>query len=125
VIVYLVAAFGCGFAGAVFYLNAIRIQPDAAFTVNWTAYMLFIVVIGGIGTIEGPILGTAIFFVMQEMLADYGAWYLVSLGGVAVVVMLVSPGGLWSLLGRRFDVGLFPVQRRLRVRPATQPASPP
>jgi branched-chain amino acid transport system permease protein len=125
VIVYLVAAFGCGFAGAVFYLNAIRIQPDAAFTVNWTAYMLFIVVIGGIGTIEGPILGTAIFFVMQEMLADYGVWYLVSLGGVAVAVMLVSPGGLWSLLGRRFDVGLFPVQRRLRMRPATQPASPP
>jgi branched-chain amino acid transport system permease protein len=113
VIVYLVASLGCGLAGAVFYLNAIRIQPDAAFTVNWTAYMIFIVVIGGIGTIEGPILGTAIFFVLQELLADYGVWYLIALGAVAVAVVLVAPGGLWSLVQRRFDVRLFPVQRRL------------
>ncbi len=115
VIVYLVAAFGCAFAGAVVYLNLIRLQPDAAFTVNWTVYMIFIVVIGGIGTIEGPILGTAVFFVMQELLADYGVWYLVALGAVAVVVMLVAPGGLWSLVLRRFDLRLFPVQRRLRM----------
>ena len=113
VIVYLVAAFGCAFAGAVVYLNLLRIQPDAAFTVNWTVYMIFIVVIGGIGTIEGPIVGTAVFFVLQELLADYGVWYLVALGAVAVSVMLVAPGGLWSLVLRRFDVRLFPVQRRL------------
>jgi branched-chain amino acid transport system permease protein len=120
VIVYLVAAFGCAFAGAVVYLNLLRIQPDAAFTVNWTAYMIFIVVIGGIGTIEGPILGTAVFFVLQELLADYGVWYLVALGAVAVFVMLVAPGGLWSLVLRRFDLRLFPVQRRLRLQAGTQ-----
>jgi branched-chain amino acid transport system permease protein len=113
VIVYLVAAFGCGLAGAVIYLSLLRIQPNAAFSVNWTAYMLFIVVIGGIGTIEGPIVGTAVFFVLRELLADYGVWYLVTLGGVAVVVMLWAPGGIWSLVQRRFDAQLFPVQRRL------------
>jgi branched-chain amino acid transport system permease protein len=114
VIVYLVAAFGCAFAGGVVYLNLLRIQPDAAFTVNWTVYMIFIVVIGGIGTIEGPILGTAVFFVLQELLADYGVWYLIALGAVAVAVMLWAPGGLWSLVLRRFDLRLFPVQRRVR-----------
>jgi branched-chain amino acid transport system permease protein len=113
VIVYLVAAFGCAFAGAVIYLNLLRIQPDAAFSINWTVYMIFIVVIGGIGTIEGPIVGTAVFFVLQELLADYGTWYLVALGAVAVVVMLWAPGGLWSLVQRRVDLRLFPVQRRL------------
>jgi branched-chain amino acid transport system permease protein len=115
VIVYLVAAFGCGLAGGVIYLSLLRIQPNAAFSVNWTAYMLFIVVIGGIGTIEGPIVGTAVFFVLRELLADYGVWYLVTLGGVAVVVMLWAPGGIWSLVQRRFDAQLFPVQRRLRL----------
>jgi branched-chain amino acid transport system permease protein len=119
VIVYLVAAFGCAFAGGVIYLNLLRIQPDAAFTVNWTVYMIFIVVIGGIGTIEGPILGTAVFFVMQELLADYGVWYLVALGAVAVVVMLWAPGGLWSLVTRRADLSFFPIQRRLHFVPAT------
>jgi branched-chain amino acid transport system permease protein len=118
VIVYLVAAFGCAFAGAVVYLNLLRIQPDAAFTVNWTVYMIFIVVIGGIGTIEGPILGTALFVVLQELLADYGTWYLIALGAVAVVVMLWAPGGLWSLVLRRFDLRLFPVQRRVHFGPA-------
>jgi branched-chain amino acid transport system permease protein len=122
VIVYLIAAFGCAFAGAVIYLNLLRIQPDAAFSVNWTVYMIFIVVIGGIGTIEGPIVGTAVFFVLQELLADYGVWYLVALGAVAVFVMLVAPGGLWSLVLRRFDLRLFPVQRRLRM--AAVPALP-
>lgn len=115
VIVYLVAALGCGLVGAVIYLDLLRLQPDAAFSVNWTADMIFIVVIGGIGTIEGPILGTAVFFVLRELLADYGVWYLVTLGSVAVLVMLFTPGGLWNLLLRRVDARFFPVQRRLRL----------
>jgi hypothetical protein len=43
---------------------------------DWTAYVIFIVVIGGIGTIEGPILGVLVFFILQSLLADYGSWYL-------------------------------------------------
>jgi branched-chain amino acid transport system permease protein len=121
VLVYLVAAFGCGTAGALIYLNLLRIQPDAAFSVNWTAYIIFIVVIGGIGTIEGPIVGTAVFFLMRELLSDYGVWYLVALGAVAVVVMLFAPGGLWSLVTRRVDPRLFPLQRRLLARPVPEP----
>jgi len=115
--VYLIAAFGCALAGAVIYLNLLRIQPDAVFSINWTAYMIFIVVIGGIGTIEGPIIGTSIFVVMRELLTDYGTWYLVALGSVAVVVMIISPGGLWNLVLRRFDLRFFPVEQRLRVTP--------
>lgn len=113
VIVYLIAAFGCAFTGAVIYLALLRIQPNAAFSINWTAFMIFIVVIGGIGTLEGPIIGTAIFFVLQELLVDYGTWYLVALGAVAVGVMLWAPGGIWNLITRRHDVSMFSVQRRL------------
>jgi branched-chain amino acid transport system permease protein len=124
VIVYLVAAFGCGSAGALIYLNLLRIQPRAAFSISWTAFIIFIVVIGGIGTIEGPIVGTAVFFVTRELLADYGTWYLVALGGIAVIVMLLAPGGLWSIVQRRFDLRFFPVQRRVRlgVSPRPEPA---
>jgi branched-chain amino acid transport system permease protein len=122
IVVFLVAAFGCAFAGAVIYLNLLRIQPTAAFSVNWTAYMIFIVVIGGIGTIEGPIVGTAVFFLLQELFSDYGTWYLVALGAVAVVVMLWAPGGVWSLVLRRFDLRFFPLERRLHI--AASPAIP-
>jgi branched-chain amino acid transport system permease protein len=124
VIVYLIAAFGCAIAGAVMYLNLLRVQPEAVFSINWTADMIFIVVIGGIGTIEGPIVGTAIFFFLRELLSDYGVWYLVALGGVAVLVMVWSPSGLWGAVVRRFDLRLFPVHRRLRLARAASDSSP-
>lgn len=116
IVVWVVAAFGCGIAGAVIYLNLLRVQPDAAYSVNWSAYMIFIVVIGGIGTIEGPIVGTIIFFVLQQRLSEYGAWYLILLGAVAVVAAVWIRGGIWGVLARRFGLQLFPVQRRLRPR---------
>ena len=66
-----------GMVGALIHLQTARISPDAAFSVlDWTAYVIFIVVIGGIGTMEGPIVGTVIFYLMQRYLADFGAWYL-------------------------------------------------
>jgi branched-chain amino acid transport system permease protein len=115
VLVWVIAAFGCGLTGAVIYLNLVRVEPIAAYNVNWTAFMIFIVVIGGIGTIEGPIVGTVIFFVLQKELADYGVWYLIILGSVAVLTAIWLRGGVWGVIGRRFGLHLFPVQRRVRV----------
>jgi branched-chain amino acid transport system permease protein len=113
--IYVVAAFGTGLAGALIYLQKLRISPDAAFNIGWTADIIFIVVIGGIGTIEGPILGVLVFFVLRELLADYGTWYMIVLGAVAVAVMLKAPQGAWGLVAERFDLHFFPVQRRLRL----------
>ena len=113
--VYAVSAFGSGMAGALYFLMNLRISPDAAFGVNWSAYLIFIVVIGGIGTIEGPIVGTLLFFLLRELLADYGAWYLIVIGLVAVVTMIACPEGLWGYVARRFDLHFFPVQRRIHV----------
>ena len=80
--------------GALIYLQKARISPDAAFSVlDWTAYVIFIVVIGGIGTIEGPIIGAIIFYLMQNYLADFGASYLILLGALGIVVMLFAPNG--------------------------------
>jgi branched-chain amino acid transport system permease protein len=102
--------------GAIIYLQKARISPDAAFSVlDWTAYVIFITVIGGIGTMEGPVVGAIIFYLMQRYLADFGAWYLMLLGTLAILVMLFAPKGLWGLISDRFDVTLFPTRRRLVV----------
>ncbi|MEM8852092.1 MAG: branched-chain amino acid ABC transporter permease [Pseudomonadota bacterium] len=117
-LVFLVAAFGTGVAGALIYLQKARISPDAAFSViDWTAYVIFIVVIGGIGTIEGPIIGVLIFFLLQSSLADYGSWYLMVLGMIGIGVMLFAPKGLWGLISDKTGWQLFPVRRRLEGRP--------
>ena len=113
--VYLIAAFGTGTTGALIYLNLLRISPDAAFSINWTAYTIFIVVIGGLGTLEGPIVGTVVFFLLRELLADYGSWYMILLGALAVVAMMRFPQGLWGLVAERWDVRFFPVQRRVHL----------
>jgi branched-chain amino acid transport system permease protein len=112
--VYLLAAFGTGTTGALIYLNLLRISPDAAFSINWTAYTIFIVVIGGLGTLEGPIVGTVVFFLLRELLADYGSWYMILLGTLAVLAMMRYPQGLWGLVAERWDLRFFPVQRRVR-----------
>jgi branched-chain amino acid transport system permease protein len=115
-LVFLISAVGTSVVGALIYLQKARISPDAAFSLtDWTAYVIFIVVIGGIGTIEGPIIGVLIFFILQSLLADYGSWYLMTLGILAIVIMLVAPRGLWGLLSASTDLHLFPVQRRLRT----------
>src|SRR4029079_6080512 len=114
-VVYLVAAFGTGTTGALIYLNLLRISPDAAFSINWTAYTIFIVVIGGLGTLEGPIVGTAVFFLLREALSDYGSWYMILLGALAIIAMVRFPQGLWGLVAERWDIRVFPVQRRVRT----------
>ena len=112
--VFLTSALGTGLAGGIIYLQKARISPDAAFSVtDWTAYVIFIVVIGGIGTIEGPILGVLIFFLLQSLLADYGSWYLMVLGLIGIGVMLFAPRGLWGLISERTGLQLFPIRRRL------------
>jgi len=74
------------------------------------------VVIGGIGTIEGPIVGVMVFYFIQSWLADLGAWYLMLLGALAIAVMVFCPRGLWGTLAYRFEIELFPIRRRLLMR---------
>ena len=114
--IYVIAAFGTGMVGALIYLQKARVSPDAAFSVtDWTAYVIFIVVIGGIGTIEGPIVGAIVLYFLQDYLAHFGTWYLITLGTLAAAVMLVAPKGLWGLFAQRFDVHIFPVRRHLTI----------
>lgn len=112
--VYLMSAFGTGLVGGLIYMQKARISPDAGFSVlDWTAYVIFIVVIGGIGTIEGPIIGVLVFFLLQSLLADYGSWYLMALGLIGIGVMLFAQRGLWGLFTDKTGIQLFPTRRRL------------
>nr|WP_319383208.1 branched-chain amino acid ABC transporter permease [uncultured Roseibium sp.] len=113
-IVYVVTAGLTASTGALIFLQKLRISPDAAFSVNdWTAFVIFIVVIGGIGTLEGPIIGVIVFFLLRETLADLGTTYLLLLGLVAIVVMLKAPRGIWGFVRDRTGLELFPLSRRV------------
>ncbi len=114
--VYLVAAAGAGIAGALYFIAILRISPDAAFGLNWTAFAIFMVVIGGTGTIEGPIIGAVLFWALNKFFADYGSGYLIGLGLLAIVVTLRFRQGLWGYAQSRYGWSLFSVKRLLKGR---------
>ena len=109
VLVFVVAGAGCGAAGAVLAISQLQVQPSAVFSVQWTAEMAFATIIGGLGTIEGPIIGTIVYMVLQQTLQSYNAWYLIILGLVAILVALFFRRGLWGLVDERLNLRLFPV----------------
>jgi len=120
-LVYVVTALATAMLGALIFLQKLRISPDAAFSVNdWTAFVIFITVIGGIGRIEGPIVGTLVFFALRQTLADLGTIYLMMLGLVAIVIMLMAPKGIWGMVAARFGWQLFPLERTVLFEEAKQ-----
>ena len=115
-LLYVLAALGCGAAGSLTLANTLFVQPTSIFGVQWSAYMIFMVLVGGIGTFEGPIVGAVLFFLLQQHFADQGAWYLIGLGTTAVLFALLLPQGLWGLVEHHLGRPLLPLGQRLEQR---------
>jgi len=122
-VLFVLAAFGCGAAGSMILANTLFITPQSIFSVQWTAYMIFMVLVGGLGSFEGPIVGAMVFFAIQYEFADRGAWYLIGLGVTAVAFALFLPRGLWSIVEERTRLRLLPVGYRLARKAAPQPTA--
>jgi branched-chain amino acid transport system permease protein len=95
-----------GLTGALIALQKARISPDGSFSItDFTVYIIFIVIVGGIGSLEGPIIGTILFFVLRGVLSDFGTVYLIALGSISIVVILTEPRGIWGVLKSRVIKG--------------------
>jgi branched-chain amino acid transport system permease protein len=112
-ILFVLAGFGCGAAGVLVVANTLFIEPGSVFSVQWTAYMIFMVLVGGLGTFEGPILGAILLFAIQTTFTQGGPWYLVGLGATAALFALALPRGLWGLIEERLGLRLMPVGYRV------------
>ncbi|TGV26866.1 branched-chain amino acid ABC transporter permease [Mesorhizobium sp. M4B.F.Ca.ET.143.01.1.1] len=114
-LLFVLAAFGIGIAGALWLATSITFQPKTYFSVQWTAYMIFMVLVGGIGTFEGAILGALLFFLIETWFGGAGVWYLIGLGATALAFSLLLPRGLWGTLEERFGLRLLPVGYSVRI----------
>jgi len=113
-IVFVIAAAGASLAGSIITLQAIGVaSPNQIFSVSYSAFMIFMVLIGGIGTIEGPIVGALIYFAMDFYFSQLGLWYLVVLGLLAILVTLFLPRGIWGVISDKFNIVLFPVGHKV------------
>ena len=121
-LIFVLAALGAGLAGALWLANAITFQPKTYFSPQWTAYMIFMALVGGLGTFEGAIIGAVIFFAIEALFGAAGVWYLIGLGAAALAFALFLPRGLWGWVEARFGLSLLPVGYRLRI--IGNPAAP-
>jgi branched-chain amino acid transport system permease protein len=112
-LLFVLAGFGCGAAGVLIVANTLFIDPSSIFSVQWSAYMIFMVLVGGLGTFEGPILGAILLFAIQTIFTQGGPWYLVGLGATATLFALALPRGLWGTIEERLGLQLLPVGYRI------------
>jgi branched-chain amino acid transport system permease protein len=123
-IIFVIAAVGCALAGALWLATFTTFQPRSFFGIQWSAYMIFMVLVGGIGRFEGPILGAIIFFLIEIWLGSAGVWYLIVLGLTALLFSLFLPKGIWGYIEDRFHVLLLPVGYRLQSSASNATAGP-
>ena len=99
--VFVLAALLMGLAGGLQALKLGVIEPYGAFGMSWTIDTVAIVIIGGMGTRIGPLLGTLVYVALGEALRNLPELH----GAVAGVFLLLAirfaPRGLWSLITRR------------------------
>jgi branched-chain amino acid transport system permease protein len=109
---FVLAAGGTGVVSGVLYLHNIFIQPFSAFGIDWTVRLVFITIIGGIGTIEGPIIGAFIYVFLQQWLSEYPSVSLLILGVIAIAVILVAPKGIMGTIQERLGFEILSPRRK-------------
>lgn len=89
----MVSALLTGLGGALYPGRSAFATPDLML---WTVSgeLIIMVMIGGIGTLTGPILGGAFFILLQEKVSSYVDWYFIVIGLVLIFIVLFMPGGL-------------------------------
>jgi len=122
-VMFVLAAAGCAAAGVLNLSTTISYQPHAFFGIQWTAYMLFMALVGGLGTFEGPIIGAILFFCMETFFGATGVVYLIGLGVVALGFALFLPRGIWGVVEQKFGLRLLPVGYFLRMPEMDQKAT--
>lgn len=136
--VFLLSATVTGLAAGLYFIDVVIITPPSAFTISWAAYIVFVVVSGGMGTIAGPIVGAVLFVVIERLLGAAAGQGLLLLGLLSIVLMLVLPRGVMGLVSdlhhrhrsqRNVDAPASPTldldlphAERGEARPGTRPA---
>ena len=95
-IVCMISALLTGLGGAIYPIRAAFATPDLML---WTESGEFIisVMIGGLGTLVGPIIGGVFFTLLRDKVSSYVDWYFIVIGAVLIVIVLFLPKGLLGL----------------------------
>ena len=97
-LVFLISAPMVGLAGGLFYIDNVTITPPDAFHIRWSAFIVFVVVSGGMGSLAGPIVGAVLYVIVDRLVAGYLGTGELALGVFAVLIILLLPRGLMGVI---------------------------
>jgi branched-chain amino acid transport system permease protein len=94
---FVIAGSFAGFAGGLYAIFNTFISPDAMY---WTASgdVLIMVMLGGAGTLIGPVVGTGLFLLMKNVVSSYSEHWMLIIGVVFITCVMFFPGGIWGTL---------------------------
>ena len=113
-LIFLIAAFWFSITGCLLFLNQAYIVPSSAFTIDWTIAMVFMVIIGGAGTIEGPIVGAVVYIILRQYLYEFPGISNIILGVIAIVLIIIAPKGIMGYINNKFNLDIFSIHRRIK-----------
>ena len=96
---FTIAGAFAGLAGGLYAIFNSFISPDAIY---WTASgdILIMTMLGGAGTLIGPVLGTAVFLLLKNVVSSYSEHWLSIIGVTFIACVMFFPGGIWGMLRR-------------------------
>ena len=98
VLAFAISAAPVGAVGALMCTATGYIDADIAFKMNASFFPVLMVIFGGIGTMYGPIIGAAIFYVLQDYLIKATPFYMIIFGVIMVLIVLVMPKGVFGTI---------------------------
>ncbi|MGE5158343.1 MAG: branched-chain amino acid ABC transporter permease [Gemmatimonas sp.] len=96
---FVIAGTMCGLAGALLANNTDFVSPAVMY---WTRSgdLMVMVILGGMGTLFGPVLGAVVYLVLEELLSQVTEYWAIIMGPLLLLVVLFGRGGIMGLLGR-------------------------
>jgi branched-chain amino acid transport system permease protein len=96
---FVISGMMCGLAGALLANNTDFVSPAAMY---WTRSgdLMVMVILGGMGSLFGPVIGTIAFLLLEEFLSQITEYWAMILGPMLLLIVLFGRGGIMGLLGR-------------------------
>ncbi len=102
-IAFVVSAAMAGLAGGFYAQFTLYVNPDSTLGVPWMVDTLVVVVLGGMGTMVGPLVGTGLFLSLDTVLRETAGEFATTIEGALIIIFIIFvPGGLYKLLSDRY-----------------------
>lgn len=115
---FVISAFLTGLMGGAVSLNQVYVEPNSMFGLTWVVTALVMVIVGGLGTTEGPVIGAfVIYYLVDRSLEGEPVLQAILSGVLVIAVIVLAPRGIAGVLRSLLATAAGAISRRRTQRP--------